>query len=113
MGVLAEIAKRVLRTAERAFCVDHPFRAEQGTKPGRKRLPILKCGECSVESEFVLRMELFQAIHELAPKHFSENLDGQEKSLLRVDPPGVVRSQTAGGNHAVDVRMMAPTPTIP
>jgi len=59
-----------------------------------------------VESEFVLRMELFQAIHELAPKHFSENLDGQEKSLLRVDPPGVVRSQTAGGNHAVDVRMM-------
>jgi hypothetical protein len=33
--------------------------------------------------------------------------------LLRVDPSGVVRSQTAGGNHTVDVRMMASTPTIP
>ncbi len=56
MGVLAEVVKRVLRTAERAFCVDYPFPAEQGTKPGRKRLPILKRGECSVETELVLRM---------------------------------------------------------
>jgi hypothetical protein len=92
MSVLAEVAKRVLRTAERAFCVDHPFRAEQGTKPGRKHLPILKRGECSVETESVLHMQCLKANHELAPKHFSENLDGQEESLLRVDPLGVVRS---------------------
>src|SRR5579872_2850748 len=106
MGVLAEVAKRVLRTAKRAFCIDHPFPTEQGTKPGRKCLPILKRDECSVETEFVLRMQCFKAIHKLAPKHFSENLDRQEESLLRVDPPGVVRSQTAGGNHAVNMRVM-------
>jgi hypothetical protein len=106
MGVLAEIAKGVLRTTERAFRVNHPGRAEQGTKPLRQNLWILQCGEGSVESQFVLRMQCFQAIHELAPEYFFENADGQEESLLRVDPPGVVRSQTAGGNHTVDVRMM-------
>ena len=87
MGVLAEIAKRVLRTAERAFCVDHPFRAEQGTKPGRKHLWILKRGEWSVETEFVRRMQFIQAVHKLAPEHFTENLDRQEEFLLRIDPP--------------------------
>jgi hypothetical protein len=86
MGILAEVAKRVLRTAKRAFGVDHPFGAEQGTKPGRKRLPILQRGKGSVETEFVLRMQCFKAIHKLAPKHFSENLNGQEESRLRVDP---------------------------
>jgi hypothetical protein len=30
MGVLAEIAKRMLRAAERAFWVNHPFGAERG-----------------------------------------------------------------------------------
>ena len=106
MGVLAEIAKRVLRTAKRTFCVDHPLGAEQRTQPRRERLRILQGGECSVEAEFVLRMQRFEAVHELAPEHFFEDIDGQEEPRLRVDPPGMVRSQTAGGNHAMNVRMM-------
>jgi len=40
MGVLAEVAKCVLRAAERAFRVDHPSRAEQGTEPCREDLRI-------------------------------------------------------------------------
>src|SRR5258706_13639232 len=102
MGVLAEIAKRVLGTAEWAFRVNHPWGAEQWTKPGREGLRILKCGKCSVETKPVLGMQFPQAIHELAPKHFAENLDRQEEPLLRVDPPGVVPCQTAGGNHTVE-----------
>src|SRR5258708_34023362 len=106
MGVLAEGVKRVLRTAQRAFWVGYPFPAEQGTKPGRKRLPILKRGECSVETEVGLRMQCFKAIHKLASKHFSENPDGQEESLLRVDPPGAARTQTARRHKAMDERVM-------
>ncbi len=82
MGVLAEIAKRVLRTAERAFRVNHPWGAEQRTKPRRERLRILKWGERPVETKFVLRMQLFEAIHKLAPEHFSENIDRQEEFPL-------------------------------
>jgi hypothetical protein len=66
-----------------------------------------------MEGEFVLRMQRFQAIHELSPEHFFEYIHRQEELLLRVDPPRVVRSQTAGWNYTVNVRMMAPTPRIP
>ena len=106
VGVLTEIAKRMLCAAKRTFRVNHPWGAEQGTKPGREGLRIVKRGKCSVETESVLSMQFPEAIHELAPKHFPENIDGQKEALLRVDPSGVVRSQTAGGNHTVDVRMM-------
>ena len=47
MSVLAQIAKRVLRAAKRAFGINHPGRAEQRPKPGREGLRILKRGEGS------------------------------------------------------------------
>ena len=79
MSVLAQIAQGMLRAAKRAFRVNHPLGAEQRTKPGRERLRILQRGECSVEAEFVLRMQLFESIHELASEHFFEDIDGQEE----------------------------------
>ncbi len=75
MGVLAEIAKCMLRAAKRTLRINHPFGTKQRSKPGRERLRILKRGECSVEAEFVLRMQFVEAIHELAPEHFTENID--------------------------------------
>src|ERR1700730_16621497 len=103
MGVLTEITKRMLRTAERTFCVNHPWGAEQRSKPGCEGFRILKHSECSVEGEFVLRMQGFEAIHELAPEHFFEHIHWQEELLLRVDPPRVIRSQTAGGNNTMNM----------
>jgi len=106
VGVLAQIAKRMLCAAKRTFRVNHPLGAEQWTKPRREGLRILKRGECSVEAEFVRRMQCFKAIHELAPEYFFEDAGGQEEIRLRINPPGVVRSQPASWNHTVDVRMM-------
>ncbi len=59
-----------------------------------------------MEAEPALRMEFFEAVYEFAPKHFFENVDWQEELLLRIDPPRVVRRQTACGNDTVNVRMM-------
>jgi hypothetical protein len=58
-------------------------------------------------------MQFPQAIHELAPEHFTENIDRQEESFLRLNPPRMVQRQTAGWNQAVQVRMMPPAPTVP
>src|ERR1700676_472863 len=113
MSVLAEIAQRMLRAAEGTFRVHHPFGAEQRTQPRREHLWILKRSQRAVEAEFALRVQIFKAVHELASEHFFEDIDGQKESRLRIDPPGVVRSQTAGGNHTVNVRMMPPSSTIP
>src|ERR1039458_6235063 len=106
MSVLAKITKGVLRAPERAFCVNHPVGAEQRAKPRGEGLRILQRGECSMEGDFVLRMQRFEAIHELAPEHCFEYVNRQEEILLRVDPPRMVRRQPAGGNHTMNVRMM-------
>src|SRR5258708_19348348 len=89
MCVLAQIAKCLLRAAKRTFGVNHPFGAEQRTKPGGERLGIRQSGECSVETEFVFRMQFLQAIHELAPENFTENIDLQEESFLPAGPPPI------------------------
>ena len=90
MGVLAEIAKCMSRASKRTFRVNHPLGAEHRTQPGCERLRIRKSGECSVETEFVFRMQFPQAIHELAPEHLTENIDRQEESFLRLNPPRMV-----------------------
>src|ERR1700689_1491921 len=84
MSVLAEIAQRMLRTAEGTFRVHHPFGAEQRTQPRRKHLWILQRSQTAVEAEVVLRMQCSQAVHKLAPEHLLENLDRQKELQLRV-----------------------------
>jgi hypothetical protein len=59
-----------------------------------------------VEAEFVLRVQVPEAIHKLAAKHFPENIDRQEELLLRVDPSGVIRRQSSGGHDTVGMGMV-------
>src|SRR6202790_4669612 len=70
MRVLAEIAQRMLRAAEGTFRVHNPWGAEQRTQPHCEHLWILKRSQRAVEAEFVLRMQIFKAVHELASEHF-------------------------------------------
>ena len=42
----------------------------------------------------------------LAAEDTAEHFDGKEEESARGDPAGVVRSETAGGQHAVDMGMM-------
>src|SRR5580700_11622743 len=42
----------------------------------------------------------------LAAKDTTEHFDGKEEGAARGDPAGMIRSETAGGNHAVDMGMM-------
>jgi hypothetical protein len=113
MGVLAEIAKRMLRAAEWPLRVNHPLGPEQQTKPGCERLGVLKRRECAVKRESALRMKLFEAIGELATEDLTENLDREKEAPLRINPPGVIRSQATSRNDTMNVRMMQSTLTIP
>ena len=48
----------------------------------------------------------FESGDELTAKDTAEHLDGKEEGAARGDPAGVVRSEAAGGKHAVDMGMM-------
>jgi hypothetical protein len=66
-----------------------------------------------VKGEPALRMELFEAVGELAAEDLTENLDWQKEAPLRINPSGVIRSQAASRNDAMNVRMMPSALTIP
>ncbi len=59
-----------------------------------------------METEFVLRVQVPEAIHELAAKHFPENTDRQEELLSGIDPPGVIWSKSSGGHDTVGMGMV-------
>src|SRR5277367_5585617 len=42
----------------------------------------------------------------LAAEDTTEHFDGKKEGAARGDPAGMIRSETAGGNHAVDMGMM-------
>jgi hypothetical protein len=60
----------------------------------------------SVELECAGVKSGLESADKLAAEDTTEHFDGKEEGSARGDPAGVVRSETAGGQHAVDMEMM-------
>jgi len=105
VGVPAEIAQRVFRSAEGRLGIDDPLVAEQGSEPCGEGPWFRKWCEVAVEGELVLAEGGLQSGDELAAKDAAEHLDREEEPVARRDPAHVIRSEAARGGHAVDVGM--------
>lgn len=51
--------------------------------------------------------------NKLAAKDTAEHFDGQEEGSAQGYPAGVIRNEATSGQHAVNMRMMTPAPTVP
>src|SRR5216684_3230210 len=60
----------------------------------------------SVELECAGIKSILESGDKLAAEDTTEHFDGKEEGSARGDPAGVVQSETAGGQHAVDMGMM-------
>jgi hypothetical protein len=60
----------------------------------------------AVEMEVAIVEPSLQPCEELAAEDAAEHLDGKEERPARSDPACVVRSEAAGGDHAVDMWMV-------
>jgi len=106
VGVAAEIAQRVLRSAEGWLGIDNPVVAEQGSEPCGEGSWFRQWREVTVELELVLVEGGFQSGDELAAKDPAEHLDRQKERMTRRDPAHVIGSEAASGGHAVNMGMM-------
>jgi hypothetical protein len=113
MGVGAEIAQGVLWSSEGAFGVDHPVVTEQGSQPGTKRTWFSQVAQAAVELEIACVKGGLQSGDELAAEDAAEHLDGQKEAAGGADPAGMIRSQSAGSQDAMQMRVETPTRTIP
>ena len=67
-----------------------------------------------VELEFAGGEGLLESDGELATEDLAEDrLREKEVLAPRTNPTRVIRRQTSGGDHAVDMRMMPPASTVP
>lgn len=81
VGVGAQVAENVLRTAERWLGVDDPVVAEQGSAPGCKGSWLSECRELAMELEIALAESGLERGDELTAEDTAEHFDGKEKGL--------------------------------
>ena len=112
MGVGAEIAEYMFRAAERPLGVDDPVVAEQYTQPGGEGARICERQEVSVKLECACMEGVAEAGDELAAEDTAEHLDGKKERAAGGYPGGMVQSDAACGEYAMDMRMKL-QPLIP
>jgi len=106
MGVGAEVAQRVLGSAEGPLGVDDPVVTEQDSEPCGEAAWFRERCEVAVELQLAFAERSLKPGEELAPEDTAEHLDRKEERTARRDPAGMIRCKAAGGDDAVNVRMM-------
>src|SRR5271166_1279662 len=105
MGVGAQIAQHIFRPSEGALGVDDPVMAEQYAQPCCEGTRLGHGQEVAVELDHASMEGAAKSSDELAAEDTAEHTDGQEEGAPSGDPAGVIWSDTAGGQYAVDMGM--------
>ena len=109
MGVGAEIAQYMFRSAEGWLGIDDPVVAVQATQPGREDARVGECSKLTMEVERAFTESTLECGDELTAKDAPEYLPRQDVGRTAGDPARVSGSQTAGGDDAVNVGMKLQT----
>jgi hypothetical protein len=113
MRVLRNIAENLFRPGKRCFGVHYPFGFAEGsevTQEGPFHLERLEGGE---ELELSGIEGLFAIGQEQATEQARQDANRQKEIRPAGNPTRPVERKATAGDNEVQVRMMAPTPTIP
>jgi hypothetical protein len=114
MSVGAEVPKRLLGSAERWFAVDYPARRVKLADQTSEQSGLSQTAKQAVELELSGSVGVLEGFKEFAAEDLAEDaLRKKEAGISRTHPTGVIARQAAGGHDAVNMGMMASTPTIP
>jgi hypothetical protein len=113
MGVAREIGQDLLGTGEGLFGIDDPFGCAQGRESGGKCLRLVETDESDKELQFTGIECCRQTFEEQVPEQAREHVIRKKESGLASDPTLAIRRDAATRDDAVNMRVVAPTPTIP
>jgi hypothetical protein len=113
MSVAREIGQDLLGTGEGLFGIDDPFGCAQGRESGGKCLRLVETDESGKELQFTGIECCRQTFEEQMPEQAREHVIRKKEPWLAGDPTLAIGRDAATRDDAVNVRMMAPTPTIP
>jgi hypothetical protein len=112
VGVAAEIAENLLRATKGWFAVDHPVVAEEGAEERSESLRFHQKLKVPIEAEFTVGEGPLESIYELATEDPTQNFHGEEEAIAGFDPAPVIRGDTAGRDHTMEMGVML-QPLIP
>lgn len=104
--VTSQIAEDMCRAAEGSFAVHHPILPEQLPEERRESCGWGKIPELAMKSDLALFEGALQSCREFATEHAAEHLHGKKEGIARLNPVLAIGRQSAGGNDAVDMRMV-------
>jgi hypothetical protein len=113
MGVAAEIGERLARAAERRLGVDHPIDAAQFGDTRVESGVVGEARERTGEAQPAGVIGVLQVAQKEPAEQARENPHRQEEGGAAGDPARAIERGAAAGHDAMDMRVMAPTPTIP
>jgi hypothetical protein len=107
MGVSAEVAKHLLRSAESWFAIDHPARNKQLTYKTPKQSGLRQTLEEAMELELSGCISLLERGDEFPTEELAESPNREEELVVPgAYPLRVIPGQAAGGHDAVSVGMV-------
>jgi hypothetical protein len=105
MGVAAQVLEHILGAAEGWFGVDDPIFAEERSQPGSEVLGLREPSQIAGKMKLTILKGRLETGDELTAKHTPEYLDGEKEAREGSNPAGVIERESAGGDHAMDMRM--------
>ena len=101
-----EAVQHVLGSSEGRFGVHDPVLAKQRAEERAKCLVVRERLELAGKHQSAATKRVLQSRDKLSAKHATQDRDGEEERIPRMDPPRSIRREPPDGNHAVDMRMV-------
>jgi hypothetical protein len=113
MGVPGKICQDLLWACERTLRVDDPFLRAQGSEVRLECFSVVERNEIGEELQLASIESCHETFKKQTPEQAREHPNRQEEGRTASDPAHAVGGDTSARYNAMDVRVVAPTPTIP
>jgi len=95
----------MLGSSEWRLCIDDPIMPKERSQKRRERLFFSERFQFTGEEEITVPEGALQTANEFTAKNAAKDLHRKEERVLRANPCLMVRRQTTGWDHAVNVRV--------
>ena len=107
MGVGAEIPQHLIGPPEWRLTVRHPAQTMELMDQAPEELGLNQSAEYALKHQFSGGVRLLEGFEEFPAEGLAENAFREEEArAARAFPVSVIRRQTSGGDHTVNVRVM-------
>jgi hypothetical protein len=113
VGISTEVIEYTLGATEGRLGVDHPFLAAQSPDEKPEACRLFQPAQFTEEPELTASVCSYQILQEQSSESAREHAYREEELRSAADPSSPVGREPTAGYDAVDMGMMAPTPTIP